>query len=346
MKKRWIVGGVLAVLLGISATGIALNSNWLGGRWDASHAAADLESRLQKLDGVTAATAAYDPLGLPDPTVKVDVSFATDASLAQWAAASALVRTAASSAALAGTTSTVAFHEVKAKTSVTVEPLLFSPAAIASEIAAWRELRLAVGDRVSLHLGYATGTTGASGQLVREYTVRDADDARAVAARWPDKAPAVDPGLPTTWSSPGLQMFGMPSRAMMSTLSAVSADLPLAPADPAAKPTGTFAVIMWSAGGYKLTIVELQNGATATEKPTEKMARAAQAAFATGANRVEWQKTGGFSTLVLGDCPSFASGTQTIQTVFHGSQRDQAFAAELARLGFVLPAEVRAGECR
>jgi len=333
------------VLLGVSAAGVAVNAQWLGGRWDASHAAADLASRLQKLDAVTTATAAYDPLGLPDPTVKVDVGFANGASPTQWAAAATLARSAASSRVLAQTSSTVVFHQAGARSSVTVDPTLFTPATLASEIAAWRELRLAVGDRVSLHLGRATEAS-ASGQLAREYTVRDGADALAVAEHWPPDIPKLDPALPTSWSGPGLQVFGMPSRAMMATLSAVGAELPLAPAAQASTSSGTFAVILSSAVGYKLTIVSLYNGVPSPGQPTAKMARAAQAAFAMGANTVEWESADGVRTLVSGDCPSYAAGTQTIQTSFHPDKRDTAFAAELTRLGFVQPPEVRAGTCR
>lgn len=346
MKKRWIVGGVLAVLLGVSATGIAVNAQWLSGRWDASHAAAGLASHLQKLVGVTSATASYDPVGLPNPTVATDVVFATDALPAQWGAATALVRSAAASRALKGTTATAVFSEVKSTTSVTVEPMLFTARAVTAEIAAWRELRQAVGDRVSLHLGHVSGSSGGSGQLVREYTVRNAADTLAVAEHWPDPVPKVDSALPTSWSGPGLQVFGMPSRAMMATLSAVGAEIPLASADPASKSTGTFAVILSSAGGYKLTMVSLRNGGPTAGQPDRKMARAAQAAFATGANTVEWETADGFRTLVSGDCPSYTAGTRTIQTTFHPDKRDTAFEAQLVRLGFVQPPGVRAGTCR
>ena len=90
-RVSWPLAAGLAVLLGVSATGVAVNAHWLGGRWDASRAAADLAAQLQKLDGVTNATARYDPLGLPDPTVVADVHFAADASPEDWSAATDLV---------------------------------------------------------------------------------------------------------------------------------------------------------------------------------------------------------------------------------------------------------------
>jgi hypothetical protein len=231
VKKRWIVGGVLVVLLGISATGVAVNSQWLGGRWDASHAAADLASHLQKLDGVTSATASYDPLGLPDPTMKTDVVFAADASPAQWGAATALVRSAAASRALTGTSSTAVFSEAKSKTSATIEPMFFSARTVTAEIAAWRDLRRVVGDRVSLRLGHASGWTDMLGPIVREYDVTSQTDAQQVAALWPDTPPPVDAGIPTSWKGPGLQWAGMPTKALMTTVSGVGAVLPLASAD-------------------------------------------------------------------------------------------------------------------
>ena len=83
MRKRWIVGGIAAVLLGISGTGLALNSGWLGGRWDASHAATGLATELQKLSSVQSAEADYSPLGLPNPTMKVAVTFNANATPAQ-----------------------------------------------------------------------------------------------------------------------------------------------------------------------------------------------------------------------------------------------------------------------
>lgn len=355
MKKRWIVGGVLVVLLGVSATGIAVNSQWLEGRWEASHAAADLASHLQKLDGVTKATVTYDPLGLPDPTVVADAAFAADASPAGWSAATVLVGSAASSTALAETTTTAVLREAGSKASASVEPLLFTGAAVADEIAAWRELRHSVGDRVSLHLGYSTETDMPSGPIIREYTVASAADALAVAANWPDRLPSLNPSIPSTWSQPGLQIAGMPSKQMMTTVSAVGAvlplgsgtpGLPLGSGTPGAKETGTLAVVLHAFDGYKLTIVSLRNGSAAHSEPSAKMAQAAQAAFATGANTVEWESADGFRSLVSGDCPSYTAGTQTIQTTFHPDKRDTAFAAELARLGFVQPPEVRAGTCR
>jgi len=355
VKKRWIVGGVLAVLLGISATGVVVNAQWLAGRWDASHAATDLAARLQKLGGVTKATATYDPLGLPDPTLVADVAFGADASPADWSAATALVRSAASSRTLAETTTTAVLHEASSKASVSVEPLLFTGTAVADEIVAWRDLRQAVGDRVSLHLGYSTDTDMPSGPIVREYTVASAGDARAVAASWPDTLPALNPAISSSWSGPGLQMAGMPSKAMMTALSAVGAVLPLGLGSPGLPTgsgtpgdteTGTVAVILPAFNGYKLTIVSLRNGTVEHAEPSAKMAQAAQAAFATGANAVEWESADGIRTLVSGDCPSYTAGPQTIQTTFHRDSRDAAFAAALARLGFVQPPGVRAGTCR
>lgn len=341
MKKRWIVGGVLAVLLGVAATGVAVNAQWLGGRWDASHAAADLAAQLQKLDGVTSATTTYNPLGLPDPTVAADVVLAADTSPAEWGAATDLVRSAASSRALAGTTTTAAFRQEKSETSVTVEPMYFTGAAVTAEIAAWRELRQAVGDRVSLRLGHESGWTQPPGPIVREYRVESQADARQVAALWPDTAPAVDPDVPTRWNGPGLQWAGMPSKALMTSLSAVGTALPLASADPAAQQTGTFAVILARYSGYKVTIVSLRDGKLTTGQPSQGMARAAQAAFATGANQVEWENQHRFASLMSGDCPIL----QAHQLTFFHLDTDDEFASKLADLGFVQPEGVRAGAC-
>lgn len=346
MKKRWIVGGVLAVLRGVSATGVAVNAHWLGGRWDASHAATDLATRLQKLGGVTKATATYDPLGLPDPTLVADVAFGADASPADWSAATALVRSAASSRTLAETTTTAVLHEASSKASVSVEPLLFTGTTVADEIVAWRDLRHSVGDRVSLHLGYSTDTDMPSGPIVREYSVASAADARVVAARWPVTLPALNPAISTSWSGPGLQMAGMPSKPMMTALSAVGAVLPLGSGISGADETGTVAVILRAFNGYKLTMVSLRDGHVEHAEPSAKMAQAAQAAFATGANTVEWESADGIRTLVSGDCPSYTAGPQTVQTTFHRDSRDAAFAAALAHFGFVQPPGVRAGTCR
>lgn len=340
------MGGVLAVLLGISATGLAVNAGWLHGRWDASHAATALAAKLQKLDGVTSATATYNPLGLPEPTMVAHVSFSVEASPTAWSAATALVRSAASTRALAATTSTADFRQTGSKTHVTVEPMLFTPAEVKAEIAAWRELRRAVGDRVSLHLGYPSGSTPSTGQLVREYTVHTAADERAVAERWPETAPALDPAIATSWNGPGLQYQGMPSRAMMRAVSAVGAVLPLASGVPGTAQTGTFAVILGSVDRYKVTILSLRNGSPTHAEPSEKVARAAQIGLSAGANVVEWVSADGIRSLVSGDCPSYAAGVKTIQTTYHSGRRDSAFAAELARLGFEQPPEVRAGTCR
>lgn len=355
MKKRWIGAGVLVALLGVSATGVAVNAQWLSGRWDASHAAADLASHLQKLGGVTKATAEYDPLGLPNPTVVADADFAEDASPADWSAATALVGSAASSRALAQTTTTAVLRQTGSKASIRVEPLLFTGAAVADEIAAWRELRHAVGDRVSVHLGYSSETDMPSGPIMREYSVATEADARAVADHWPETLPVLNPAIPSSWSQPGLQIAGMPTKQMMTTVSSVGAvlplgsgspGLPLGAGGPGAKQTGTLAVVLHSFDGYKLTIVSLRNGSPAHGEPNAKMARAAQAAFATGANTVEWESADGFRTLVSGDCPAYTAGAQTIQTTFHPDKRDTDFAAELVRLGFVQPPGVRAGTCR
>jgi hypothetical protein len=344
VKKRWIVGGVFAVLLGVSATGIAVNAAWLGGRWDSSHAATDLAAKLQKLDGVTTATAKYDPFGLPNPTVVADVEFAADASPADWSAATALVRSAASTQALSGSTSTANFRQAGSKTHVTVEPMLFTPAVVEEEIAAWRQLRQSVGDRVSLHLGYPSDLGMPSGPIVREYSVGDAAAARKVAELWPETPPPLDPAISTRWSGPGLQLAGMPSKAMMTTLDAVGAILPLASADPEATQTGDFAVILDSLNRYKVTIVSLHDGKLTGGQPSEKMARVAQAAFATGASEVEWEHSGSFGELTSGECAPFI-GAQTVQRTLQTLARDETFATQLAELGFVKPADVRAGTC-
>lgn len=46
----------------------------------------------------------------------------------------------------------------------------------------------------------------------------------------------------------------------MASLSAVGAALPLASAEPAAKQTGTFALILASFSGYKVTLLSLRDG--------------------------------------------------------------------------------------
>jgi len=331
-----------------------VNAQWLGGRRDASQAAADLASHLQKLEGVTKATASYNPLGLPNPTLVADVDFAEDASPADWSAATALVRSGASTPQLTGTITMAVLHESGSGASVTVEPLVVGPAVVEEEIADWRELRDAVGDRVSLHLGYPADWEMPSGPIVREYTVATASDVRAVAANWPDTLPALNPAIPSRWSGPGLEMDGMPSKPMMATLSAVGAILPLgsnAPtlvgwSTPGAKGVETLAVILRAFDGFKLTIISLRDGNVVHAEPSAKMARAAQAAFATGAQEVEWESADGIRSLVSGDCPSYTAGPQTIQTSFHPDKRDTAFAVRLAQLGFVQPPDVRAGTCR
>ena len=105
-------------------------------------------------------------------------------------------------------------------------------------------------------------------------------------------------------------------------------------------------MVLPSFDGFKLDIVSLRHGRAAHGAPSAKMARAAQAAFATGANTVEWKNADGFRTLMSGDCRSYTAAGQTIQTAFHPDKRDTAFAAELVRLGFVPPPGVRAGTCR
>jgi hypothetical protein len=194
-----------------------------------------------------------------------------------------------------------------------------------------------------------------SGPIIREYTVASAADARAVAANWPEGLPSLNPAIQSSWSQPGLQILGMPSKQMMTTVSAVGAVLPLGSGTPGlptgsgapgADQTGTLAVVLHSFDGYKLTIVSLRHGSAAHGEPSAEMARAAQSAFATGANTVEWESADGFRTLVSGDCPSYTAGTQTIQTTFHADKRDAAFAADLVRFGFVQPPGVRAGTCR
>ncbi|MES1170025.1 MAG: hypothetical protein ABUL47_04985, partial [Leifsonia sp.] len=253
----------------------------------------------------TTATTNYDPLGLPSPTIQVDVTLAADAPPAQWGAATALVRSAAGSRELAGTTSKVVFRQAGSATSVTVEPMFFTADTVTAEIAAWHRLTQVVGERVSLHLGHESGWTDFPGPILREYDVQNEADARQVAALWPDTPQAVDPTIPTQWKGPGLQWPGMPTKAMMTSLSAVGAALPLASADQRAKQSGTFVDMLPWSSGYRVTIVSLRDGELTTGHPTAAMARAVQAAFATGANSVEWESEHVFASLLAGSCPMF-----------------------------------------
>jgi len=347
VRKRWIVGGIAAVLLGISGTGLALNSGWLGGRWDASHAATGLATELQKLSSVQSAEADYSPLGLPNPTMKVAVTFNANATPAQWGTASAIVRSAASTKALAATTTTATFREVGETTTANVEPLPFSPALVSFEIAAWRALRASVGDRVSLHLGYPTGTsTSSAGQLVREYTVTSSDDMRKVAALWPGTVPEVDPSLSTSWAGPGIQLHEMPSANEMASLAAVARVLQLASADPKAKQTGTYAAVLGDLRGFKVTILSLKNSRYTKAEPDKKIADATRAALAAGAPTVEWMSSDHDPTLVAGECGSYDIGGKTVATTFQAATDADWFASRLAANGFALPQDVRAGSCQ
>jgi hypothetical protein len=337
-KRRRVILGVGAGLLAISAIGLTLNSAWLGGRWQSSQAANALAAKLEALDGVASATAQYQPLGLPNPTVDVSVSFGKNALPQQWGAANALVRKDASSATLRGTTTTAEFGESGAKTHATVQPMLFDPGVVTSEIAAWQSLRAVVGDRVSLNLGASTQ----SGEPTRAYTVSNSQDMREIAALWPTAPPAFRSALPTSWNAPGIQLNGMPTPAEMASVAAVAKVLPLASGTVGAKQSGTLAVVLGGVrGGFKVEIISIESGNYVNATPDKKMAAAFQAAFAGGAQTVEWMSKTRSVSLINGDCGTYGKFT----TKFVATDDTKLFGSQLTDAGFVAPVGVRPGNC-
>lgn len=242
------------------------------------------------------------------------------------------------------TTTSAAFHQSGSRASVEVEPLLFRPAAVTSEISAWRALRSTFGDRISLHLGRASGYTDGTGVPTREYRVRTAADMRAVAAAWPATPPAVDPALPTSWSAPGLQLHAMPSSPVMAAVSALADVLPLAPVA-ASDATGTFAVVLGNVRGFQVSIVALRHGEAAPARPDRRLVAGTRVALASGAAQVDWVTTDGVPSIVAGACGPATAGGRTITTTYTTNSADDQFAATLTAAGLDLPAGVRGGVC-
>jgi hypothetical protein len=344
MKKRWVFGGVVVVLLAVSSTGLAVNRTWLEGRWAVSRASTDLASKLQAIDGVKRATAVYDPVGLPIPTVSVNVAFTRSSPSTSWRRASGMIRSAA--AELDETTTTATFHQTGSRASADVEPLAFSPKLVSSEIAGWRALGRSFGDRISLHLGHASGYSDSSGQLVREYSVRTATDMRKIAAAWPAQTPPTDPALPTTWSGPGLQLSTMPSASTMTAVTALSKVMPLAPtAKLRATDTGTYAAVIGNIRGFQVEILSLRNGKPAAAVPNQQLVDGTRIALASGAAQVDWMTSTGVPSISAGKCGTYQAGGRTVTTSFSTTDADEEFASMLTSAGLALPAGVRGGVC-
>lgn len=344
-----MAGIVLVALLGVSGTSLAVHAPFLEGRWDASRAATDLATRLQGIDGVRSADAVYDPVGLPEPTLTVDVAFSGSSPAGSWGRASAVVRSAAAGQDLTGTTTTAAFRQSGSGSRVEVEPLLFSSGVVTREITGWRALRTAFGDRISLHLGRASGYTDGTGRRTREYHVRTAADMRAIAVAWPATAPAVDASLPTSWSAPGLQLSAMPSSAVMHAVSALADVLPLAPVAAGSgsdlTQTGTFVAVLGNVRGFQVSIVALRHGAPAPARPDAQLVAGTRVALASGAAQVDWVTSSGVPSIIAGECGSYQLGGRTVATSFSTNAVDDRFAETLTAAGLDLPAGVRGGVC-
>jgi hypothetical protein len=348
-KRWWVVGGTVLALLGVSAAGLGAHADWLRGRWDAAHAAADLASRLSGIDGVRSATAAYDPIGLPDAGLEVRVQFAEHARSASWGRSSALIRSAASSAALRTVITTASFTERGSASSVRVEPLLFSEAQIDAEIAAWHSLQHDVGDAVSLRLGRDSQYTDGSGPATREYVVRSAAAMRTVARRWPTTPPTLDPSIPTQWRSPGLQFSSMPTSAVMAAVSRLADAMPLAPATTTATrhATGTYGVVLGNLRGFGVAILSLRDGkpASSSDASVPELVTGVRTALDAGAAEVDWSHAGAYSSIVVGECGTYTVAGRTVITHLSTTAANDRFAATLAAAGYDLPPGVRSGVC-
>ncbi|MEO6116884.1 MAG: hypothetical protein ABIP33_10915 [Pseudolysinimonas sp.] len=336
MKKRWIVGGVLVGLLGISGTGIAVNSQWLGGRWDASHATTDLANTLQKLDGVAVAEATYSPLALPDATVAVSVTFTSNSAPEAWQRADELIRSAASQRALRSTTTTATFAQAGDKGSATVNPLVFTPAQVRKEVAAWRALQATVGNQVSLYLDHDA----------RGYSVKSAHDMLEIASRWTADIAAPDDSLTTSWTAPGMQLAHLPTPSEMASLSAIGRLLPLAPVAARPNSRGNYAVILGDLRGYKVEFLTLRGNSYGAATLDTKLVQATDAALSNGAPVVEWMSSDRDPSLISGECGTYQVDGRTFTTTFQNGADSMWFETELAGMGFAIPAGVRAGTCQ
>jgi hypothetical protein len=340
-RRRLIVAGVVVGLLAIAGTSLAVNRTFLQGRWDAARASSDLAHALLDVDGVRSASAEYSPLGVPDPATVVHVTFSPTATPSAWGRADRLIRRAARSTDLSGTTTSARFTSAGGETA-TVEPLVYGPGTVTAEVAAWRSLDRAVGGGISLHLGTSDPNTGATG---RYYRVTSVDAMRRIAARWPDDASVPDTAVTTSFTGPGIQLVGMPTAPEMATLAAVADHLPLASADAAAKQTGTMAVVLGDVRGFKVQILPMVDGEPQASAPDRAAAEATSAAFASGASRVEWFGRGHDASLVAGDCGTYRVNGRPYVTTLRARADDAWFADAVTRAGLRLPEGVRVGTC-
>jgi hypothetical protein len=341
-KRVLIVGGVLVTLLTISGISVAVHRDFLVGRLDASNAA-DLEKDLEALDGVERATVVYLPLGLPDGATDVAVAFAPDAASADWGAADALVRDAAASSPLTAGGVTVHFQEAGAATSLTVDPLPFEPATIQSEIDTWRAMREVVGDRVSLNLTFDPS----SHSLLREYTVATADDARAIASTWTDHLSADSSPIFTHWTSPGMELYRVPSVREMHALLAISDVVPLIDVEHL-DAHGTAAAIIGDIGTFKVSFRQAGDSPEqlGDDPPDAQLVAGVQAAVDAGASTVDWFTADHQSTLTKGECGTFTDGDGSpIPAEVHTLADDEWFLAQLIAGGLDAPDDLRAGMC-
>ncbi|HWH26841.1 MAG TPA: hypothetical protein VNT53_09375 [Pseudolysinimonas sp.] len=342
MRKRWIVCGIVGVLLAGSVTGIAIHSEWLQSRWNAAQAATTLSDKLENLDGVTRVEVDYDPFGLPEHTVDVSLTFSPKSTPADWSKATKLVHSASSAPGAIPTIITAEFREKHSRASATVEPLLIEPDVVASEITAWRSLLGIVGDRVSLRLG--TETPGSGGNPVRRYTV-GAAEMQDVAARWPAELPAVTASIPTQWVAPGIDYGVAPTSDGMAMVNALANTLPLLTLDPKPKP-GLYLMVMSDFRGIRVGILP-----TGVADPTEgamdpRAVEAARAALAAGASGIDWVSTTRSASLQVGECKAIDLPPQDpIPTSLSTIDEDLWLATELEEAGLALPIDVHPGFC-
>jgi len=177
--------------------------------------------------------------------------------------------------------------------------------------------------------------------------VATSEDAHAIASTWTDALSADDSTIATHWTSPGMDLYRVPRPAEMRALLAISDVVALIDVDHL-DTFATSAGILADIGTFKVSFMQLgaTDGSLGDDAPDARLAEGIQAAFDSGASTIDWFSASHQSTLTKGECGTFTNGDGSpLAAELQTHTDDEWFLGELTAVGFLAPADLRAGMC-